>query len=197
MKLSVPVLALLGCAVPALSFGQSFEMWVGSGASMLSNNNIGSTSLVGSPSDIQLKGGFRLDFRMGLNTGSRWGHEIGYAYNRTQFVETGYANQGMAIHQGFYDFLVYATKDDQRIRPYATGGVQFSNFVPPGSSAGSGGGQTKFGFNYGAGVKVRVTHSIGVRFDFRQYDSGKPFGLYQASGLLRQNVISASVGYLL
>ncbi len=42
---------------------------------------------------------------------------------------------GMATHQGFYDFLVYATPEGSKIRPFIAAGAQFSNFVPPGSSA--------------------------------------------------------------
>ena len=103
----------------------------------------------------------------------------------------------MAIHQGFYNFLLYATKEGSRVRPFGTGGVHFSNFVPPGSSAGQGGGNTKFGVNYGAGIKVRLTSMFGLRFDFRQYATGKPFGLPQANGWLRQNEISASFGLML
>src|SRR5947209_13622212 len=39
----------------------------------------------------------------------------------------------------------------------------------------SGGGSTKFGYNYGAGVKVRVLEIFGVRVDYRQYATPKPF----------------------
>jgi hypothetical protein len=46
----------------------------------------------------------------------------------------------MAIHQGFYNYLVYATKEGFRVRPFATGGGHFSNFVPPGVSVTQGGG---------------------------------------------------------
>jgi opacity protein-like surface antigen len=86
-----------------------------------------------------------------------------------------------------------------RIRPFATAGLHFSNFVPPGASATSGGGSTKFGFNYGAGVKVKVSSLFGVRFDLRQYQTGKPdFGglLSNRSGLLRQTEVSAGFGVL-
>ena len=198
MKRLFPVLALCALALPSASSGQSFEAWLGGGASMLSNNGIGSLAgVVGTPNDVQLKGGFRINFRMAINMGSRMGHELGYAYNRTQLAETGSADQGMAIHQGFYDFLYYGTKEGARVRPFAAGGVQFSNFVPPGTSATQGGGNTKFGFNYGAGVKMRLTSRFGIRFDFRQYATGKPFGLPLASGWLRQNEISGSFGFLL
>jgi opacity protein-like surface antigen len=196
MKPLIPVLAFCALALPNTSFGQSAEFWVGGGSSSLSNNGIG-TFTGASQNDVQLKGGFRINFRMAINTGSRIGHEVGYAYNRTQLAEAGTPDQGMAIHQGFYNFLYYATKEGSRVRPFATGGGHFSNFVPPGVSASQGGGNTKFGFNYGAGIKVRLTSMFGLRFDFRQYQTGKPFDLPMASGLIRQNEISASFGFLL
>ena len=198
MKLLIPVLAFTALALPMASFGQSAEFWIGGGMSTLSNNGIGTLSAIGgTANDVQLKGGFRINFRMAINTGDRMGHEVGYAYNRTQLAEVGSSDQGMAIHQGFYNFLYYATKEGSRVRPFATGGVHFSNFVPPGTSAGQGGGNTKFGFNYGAGVKVKLNSRFGLRVDFRQYMTGKPFSLPMASGLLRQNEISASFGFLL
>lgn len=199
MKLLSPVLVFCALALPNTSFGQAFELWVGGGTSNLGNKGIGTldTSSAGRPDDVQLKGGFRINFRMALNSGTWYGHELGYAYNRTQLVQLGSADQGMAIHQGFYNFLVYPTKEGARIRPFATGGVHFSNFVPPGSSAGQGGGNTKFGVNYGAGIKVRLTSMFGLRLDFRQYLTPKPFGLPQANGWLRQNEISAGFGWLI
>jgi opacity protein-like surface antigen len=199
MKQLLPILTFCAAlAFPVASYGQSFEAWLGGGVSMLSNNGIGSLAgPLGTENDVQLKGGFRINFRMAINTGSRMGHEVGYAYNRTQLAETGQANQGMAIHQGFYDFLYYATKEGARVRPFAAGGVQFSNFVQPGTSAGQGGGNTKFGVNYGAGVKVRLSSRFGLRFDFRQYATGKPFSLPLASGWLRQNELSGSFGFLM
>ncbi|MEI9811685.1 MAG: hypothetical protein WDO18_02990 [Acidobacteriota bacterium] len=62
----------------------------------------------------------------------------------------------MAVHTGGYNYLIYANHEGNRVRPFATGGLQFSNYVPPGSSAYNGGGSNKFGFNYGGGVKVRA-----------------------------------------
>jgi hypothetical protein len=100
----------------------------------------------------------------------------------------------MAIHQGGYNFLLYATKEGTRIRPFATGGIGFANFVPPGASAASGGGNSKFQVNYGGGVKVHVASIFGVRLDVRQYTSPKPFSLPLAEGWLRQTEISGGFG---
>jgi opacity protein-like surface antigen len=197
MKLSLTVLMALALAAPG--FAQVAEFWVGGGESVMANNGIGTTT-GGGANDTKLTDGFRINFRMAFNTGRYFGHEVGYAYNRTQLRfddQTPPVEQGMAVHQGFYDFLLYATKEGSHVRPFAAGGVNFSNFVPPGSSASQGGGQTKFGINYGGGLKVKVTSIIGARIDFRQYNTGKPFDLPLATGRLRQNEISVSVGFLL
>jgi len=184
MKLSAACF-LFVCAASFAS-AQPFEFSVNGGASRLSGKDIGS--------GFSLDDGFAIGFRMGLNTQKFFGHEIGYNYNRTHLLLSGVDQGGMAVHQGFYNFLVYATPEGSKIRPFVSGGPHFSNFVPPGQSAQSGGGNTKFGINYGGGVKVKVTSLFHVRVDFHQYLTGKPFDLPGVSGKLKQNVISVGVG---
>lgn len=198
MNKLVLLLSVLGAVLPG--YGQVAEFWMGGGQSRLSNSSLGQLSPLGTADDLKLTDGFRINFRMTLSFRDFFGHELGYAYNRTQLRyqnQTPAVEQGMAIHQGFYNFLAYPNREGSRIRPFAAAGVHFSNFVPPGTSATSGGGQTKFGFNYGAGVKMKLTSLFGIRFDFRQYNTGKPFDLPLASGRLRQNEFSASFGILL
>jgi hypothetical protein len=186
------VVLLLTCAASA--WGQSFEVWFNGGQSLMSNKGLGTLSTIGgTKDDVTLEDGFRFSFRMTLNNDNRFGHEVQYAYSRTQLNISG-VEQGMAIHQGGYNFLLYATKEGTRIRPFATGGIGFANFVPPGSSAASGGGSNKFQVNYGGGVKVHVASIFGVRLDVRQYTSPKPFGLPLAEGWLRQTEISGGFG---
>lgn len=198
MKLMIP--AVMAVAMAAPGFGQVAEFWIGGGQSKIANKGIGTTSATGgNENDVQLRDGFRVNFRLALNTGRFYGHEVGYAYNRTKlrFNQDAATDQGMAIHQGLYNFMLYATPEGSRVRPFGAGGVHFANFVPPGSSAAQGGGQTKFGINYGGGIKVRITSMFGLRVDYRQYSTGKPFDLPLASGRLRQNEFSASFGLLL
>ena len=188
------VMLFLACASSA--WGQLFEVWFNGGESLLSSKGLGTLSPSGgSKNDVTLEDGFRFSFRMTLNNESHFGHEVQYAYSRTQLNISG-SKQGMAIHQGGYNFLIYATPEGTRVRPFATGGVLFVNYVPPGSSATSGGGDNKFGFNYGGGVKVRVTSLFGVRFDVRQATTPKPFDLPLREGWLRQTEISAGFGVL-
>jgi Outer membrane protein beta-barrel domain len=177
------------------AFAQTGGVWVSFGESLIPDGNLGTTAAFGgNASDVKLTNGFRFGFRFGFDQGDRFGHEFGYAYNRTQLNVQG-VEQGMAIHQGGYNFLYYFNKPESKARPFVTGGVQFDNFVPPGSSAASGGGNTKFGFNYGAGVKVKLPSIYSMRFDFRQYMTGHPFDLPLSPGFpLNQFEISAGFG---
>jgi opacity protein-like surface antigen len=209
-KIAVAVL-FLTCA--SASYGQLFEAWFNGGESILSSRNLGSDipdTSGGAANDFSLGDGFRFSLRIAFNNDSHFGHEVGYAYSRSSLIQQGVPleiqglpptpaiSQGMAIHQGTYNFLVYATPEGTRIRPFATGGVLFANYVPPGSSAAGGGGQTKFGFSYGGGVKIKITSLWGFRVDVRQATTPKPdFGgvlIYDRSGWLKLNEISAGVG---
>jgi hypothetical protein len=163
--------------------GQSFEAGLHGGVSRI-GQSIGSGYSLGN--------GFRIGTRMTTNTEGFFGHEFGYAYNRTQ-LQVGGTQVGMAIHQGLYHFLAYANRAGARVRPFAAGGAHFSNFTPPGASALQGGGDVKIGFNYGGGVKVRVTDSYLIRVDVKQYGTSKPFNL--GTGLLRQTEISLGFSF--
>ncbi len=172
---------LLCFLVAGTAWAQSFEGAVSGGVSQISNGDLGS--------GYSLDDGFRLTFRMTFNPHDLVGYELGYAYNRTHLQGTG-----MAIHQGFGDVLLHATRAGSRIRPFVAGGLNFSNFVPPGATAQYGQGENKFGFNYGGGIKWKVAGPWQVRFDIRQFNTGKPFSL-GGSGRLLQNEISVGVGW--
>ncbi len=188
---------LLGAA---LAPAQVAEFGVHGGASRLQGEHLGSLALSpGSVVRVSLKDGWRFGFRMTFNNWRFFGHELGYAYNRTQlrFESTPPEQAGMAIHQGFYNFLVYALPEGSPVRPFAAGGGHFSNFTPPGASASQGGGSNKFGLNYGGGVKIRVSPRFVVRLDVREYLTGKPFDLPGVSGSLRQLEISAGFSFVM
>jgi opacity protein-like surface antigen len=179
------------CAA-ALSPAQVAEFGMFAGTNNTSNNQVGTLTADPTTGQVAVAGNWKFGFRITLNSWRFFGNEFGYAYNRAQLQVPGSPDQGMAIHQGFYDFLVYARPEGSRIRPFAAGGVQFNNYVPPGSSAASGGGSTKFGFNYGGGLKFKISSMFLIRFDVRQYQSGKPFGLPNApGGMFRQTEVSS------
>lgn len=195
------LLALTLFSVPALA--QVAEFGVHGGVSKINNRQIGSLSQQDQTgqivsSQLSLDDGWRFGFRMTLNTWRFAGHEFGYGYNRTALnYGDGAGGQGMAVHQGFYNFLVYATPEGSKVRPFVTGGGHFSNFVPPGASATQGSGDNKIGFNYGAGIKFRVTEKWLARVDYRDYNTGKPFDLPGASGRLRMTEISVGLSFTL
>ena len=80
------------------------------------------------------------------------------------------------------------------VRPFIAGGGQFSTFVPPGASVTYGTGTTKYGGNFGAGVKVKLTSMFLLRIDLRDYVTTKPFDLIGKSGALHQIEASAGLG---
>jgi opacity protein-like surface antigen len=183
-------LALFLLVFAVVGRAQVAEFSISGGVSRI--GTIGNLGTAGS--DVDLTNGFRLGLRFTLNTYRFFGHEFGYAYSRSHLQTTG-TDVSVPIHQGFYDFLIYATPEGSHIRPFATGGVQFSSFFPPGASAYYGNQITKFGINYGGGVKARVTGAWGVRFDIRQYNSGQPFDLPTKNGRLKQTEVSAGVSF--
>src|SRR6202158_3268823 len=169
------------------------EFSLSGGVSRFGNANLGtSTDASGNTVNNTIDNGFRLTFRFTLNTYRFAGHELGYAYNRSGVQLGPSQSVSLSIQQGFYDFLLYATPEGSRIRPFAAGGVEFSSFFPPGTSVYYGNQETKFGVNYGGGIKMRVTSVIGLRVDVREYNTGKPFKFTNEHGRLNQ--LEASVG---
>lgn len=188
------VLVVLCACSATVATAQVGELSVSGGVSRFGGASLGSAGSTATDSPIKIGDGFRLNVRFTLNTYRFFGHEFGYAYNRSNIDIAG-QKTAVPIHQGFYDFLVYATPEGSHVRPFAAGGVQFSSFFPPGSSVYYGNQVTKFGFNYGGGLKVRVTSVWGVRFDIRQYNSGKPFDFPFASGRLKQTEVTGGISF--
>jgi hypothetical protein len=184
-------------------WAQSGELWFSGGASILANRNIGSPSPDGQTSNVQLGDGYRLSFRFDFNTAGRLGHEITYAYNHTNFVDNtktllpDLGSAGTAIHQGGYNILYYLRpKEESKVRPFATAGIQFSDFELPGAE-GPQGSSVKPGGNVGAGMKARISPLFAFRVDLREYITGKPGWnglLFNRGGLLYQTEISAGFG---
>lgn len=189
-------LLLVSVALAGLSaipvHAQSAEFGVAGGLSNISDRQLGS--------GYSLDDGWNLTFRLTVNTDTIFGHEFGYSYNHTHLLIDGADSGGMAIHSGFYNFLVYGLPEGKRIRPFVTGGGHFANFVPPGASAQYGQGSNKFGVNYGGGIKVRIKENWLVRADYRQFFQGKPFNndLPQpAGGHLRINQFTVGFSFTL
>ncbi|HTV54921.1 MAG TPA: outer membrane beta-barrel protein [Terriglobia bacterium] len=98
------------------------------------------------------------------------------------------------------------------IKPYVAGGIEYVRFSPYGhtqvtvpgftTSFSSSGGpflsaSNKFGFNYGAGVEMKVLPFIGLRVDARDFVTGSPsFGL-PGNFNARANDVEYSAGIVL
>src|SRR6266498_1072959 len=94
MKTMKPwIFAIALCSVSPFLHAQSAEFSVSGGASKLSSRDIGQ--------GYSLDDGFHLGLRLTLNPQKFFGHEGGYAYNRTHLLSNGVDVGGMAIHQGF------------------------------------------------------------------------------------------------
>lgn len=182
---------------------QSGEFWLDGGASILLNNGIGSPIPGGSENAVKLDDGFRFAIRFDYNASGHFGHELQYAYNRSALSDsTGLLlpqpeSEKMAIHQIGYNLLYYfnANSEEKRVRPFLTAGADLDVFSAP-ASANFRGGDPRPGFNYGGGVKYRISTLFAWRFDIRGYDSGKPDWngvLHHQSGMLQQ--FEASVGF--
>jgi len=190
------VLSLL-LAFAGVASAQILEFGVGGGASRLSNNTL--AVLTAGPPQLRadLMNGWRLNFRLGVNPYSHFGYEAGYSYVRSNLDYAGREVKA-AAHQGAFAMLAYITPEGTRVRPFFAGGAQFSTFPYPGYSVSQGANETKFGINYGTGVKAKVTDRWLIRIDFRQYLSPKPdFGLapQKPEGWLRMNEISMGFSF--
>jgi hypothetical protein len=202
MRLSFAIVAL---AFSGAAFAQSGEFWFSAGESILWNKGLGSTDpVIGSPNDYSLGDGFRFGFLFDLDTRDHLGYELSYFYSRSSLNDNIAGQQsstGMGMHTVSGDALWHFIKRDSRVRPFVIGGLGFTNFVPPGSSAASGGGSNEFQLNYGGGVKIKAFSKWGKDWGFRadirefQYFS-KPFGLYLSNGKLQQTAATVGFGLL-
>jgi len=175
------------------------EISISAGRAAARNNVLGTArDLAGAVLEYKSETNFRLGFRFTFNSYRFFGHEIGYAYNRGKFTVSTRppAEVGMPVHQGIYNFLAYATPEGAAVRPFIAGGGHFGTFYPPGTGVFSGNGVTKFGFNYGAGLKFRISPLLMMRLDLRDYATAKPFGesFPDQKGLLRILEVSMGLG---
>ena len=204
------LLVIAGLAMAVSANAEGIEFWAVFGQTLVSNAGLGSdlcpagssnslcSSIGGTSNDVSLADGFHFGFRGGFSTGDHLGYEMSYMYNRTTLQQNqppGSANLGgMAYHQVEFNALYNFTGIDSKIRPFVTGGVGFTNYAPPGTSAAYGGGSTKLGVDYGGGVKIKLTQRWGLRVDVRQSTTPKPLGFPLASGWLRETEFSAGAG---
>jgi opacity protein-like surface antigen len=182
MKLILKTMILGALAVlttaPASAQG-NYDLGFFAGTSRYSGRDIGTFE----GEQVRIKNGWNFGLRATSVPEEYLGWEVGYAYNRTGFedglvVQALNGQSGFAQHQGFGRFMFFPIKG--RVRPFASGGVHFGNFAFPGSSAAQGGGENKWGINYGGGVRFLVSDRYSVRLDYQMFNTGKPFSQFFA-----------------
>jgi hypothetical protein len=187
----LPSVVFLLTSLAAVAHAQVGELAVSLGQSTYRNEELGSDGA----NNLKVKDGFRISPRFTINTKRFLGWEFGYGYTNSKLAVTDdSAEARMDTHQFFGNVLLYATPEGSRFRPFVAGGGHVTTFVWPGASALYGQGTNKFGYNYGGGLKVKLTPLYAIRFDVRNYTQGKPFELLNQSGMLHQLELSAGFG---
>jgi opacity protein-like surface antigen len=198
MRQGIAVVVLfLGLAV--VGRAQVAEVAVIGGWSSFTDSNVGFLGLDAATGDqVDVDNGIRIGGRLSMN---RWflGHEISYAWQKSNLKIENQGSTSMSIQNFYYNFVAHATPQGTAIRPFVTAGVGVSTFFPPGVSSLSGSGDNKFGYNYGGGLKFRLSDKFGLRFDVRDHVTGRPFekfGVQTASGKFHNVEYSAGFALL-
>ena len=198
----VRIFAGLLLAAPAVS--QSLELGITGGYGSLGDNSLSKDPQTGE--EFTISNGVRVGARMAFNPRAFIGHEVSYSYQHAGLGLLFDGGEGtdssdlgsVKAHHMYYNLVAHATPEGSPLRPFVTGGGGFSSFFLPGISSFSGYGNTKFGYNYGGGVKLNF-FMYGIRFDVRNHVTGKPFGDYipNVSGTLNNLEFSVTFSFLL
>jgi hypothetical protein len=199
-------LCILISSIPAAA--QSAELGISGGFSVLGDKTISKDTVENITQLYDLKSGIRIGARMAFNPKRFMGHEFAYSYQHSglqqilsdsELAEAASITDAgrITIHNAYYNLVMHATGSGSSVRPFVTGGGGFSSFFLPGQSSFSGGGDTKFGYNYGGGIKLNFL-LYGIRLDYRIHVTGKPFGRYipNVEGLMKNSEISATFSFL-
>jgi hypothetical protein len=198
-----PIVVLAaGCLLAISAPAQYAEIGITGGYSLFRDGEIATFgSFGGSTEKYELDDGIRIGARMSFDFRGYFAHEVAYSWQHATFRITfsdpftqTISESGSSIHNYYYNFVAHATRRDSAVRPFITGGGGMSNFVPPGADVLSG-GQTKFGYNYGAGIKFLLSDRYGIRFDVRDHITGKPF-FHDVPGQLHNLETSATFSFL-
>ena len=198
-------LAFLGSA-----WAQTFEVSVVRGWARISKAPLGSNN-TDTPIDneTQFRNGSSTGIRLTLNMGGYYGHELSFLHTRAGIRTSILQADGTTmtpvdshvnIEQAFYNFLIYMMPKRERWRPYITGGVQAFKYGNPRIDGWNGVAGKNYGFNYGAGIKLKVYKNLLVRLDARDYVSGRPYklafsALSLESKLIRQQEASFGLDF--
>jgi opacity protein-like surface antigen len=199
------IAAFIGLALGLPASAQEAEIGITGGYGLLRQGQLASFGgSEGGSTLVEYTDGIRIGARMSFDFRGYFAHEVSYAWQRSKFRETTNSDMNRTqtvsetssqIHNYSYNFTAHATRRDSRVRPFVTGGVGATAFIPPGYSALQVRGQTKLGYNYGAGVKFLLSDKYGIRFDVRDHSTGKPF-FSNTNGRLHIIETSMTVSYL-
>jgi hypothetical protein len=164
--------------------------------SQISGNDLGSFGFAELP--VRLDSGFGVAARLDLHSGRWIAHELSYGFDRDDLALAGESQGAVTVHQFFYDLMLHLTPRGAAVRPFVIGGLGFSGFFPPETDLVQTAGITKFGFNYGGGLKFKLNRLLGLRVDVRDHISAKPniLSLPDVGGKLHQLEFSAGVSLL-
>jgi opacity protein-like surface antigen len=183
-RASLAPLLLLSGLLAAPAAAQYAEIGITGGYSRFTNSRIAEfTQFGGGGTSYDIDNGIRIGVRMSFDLKEFFAHELAYAWQRSGLTQTefgeGFSESldlgSMSAHNYYYSLVAHATRQGSVVRPFVSGGGGFTSFVPPGGSALRGGGQTKFGYTYGAGLKFKLSDRYGFRLDVRDHVTSKPF----------------------
>ncbi|HEU0006159.1 MAG TPA: hypothetical protein VFS12_09235 [Terriglobia bacterium] len=219
MRKTLIVLAVIlvqGVSGPLLAQGDfGFEIGAFGGRSMWKDRDfqIGPPQVpIGAP-HINLNFAYGDEFLYGgrFNVLSRghWGGEFSYTYQNSTLTLTRQDFSGSpveldgGVHHFFYNMIFNLMRYERsKLVPFVTGGVGLAAYTlsdearaKAADPAGYGIGylrpsEKRFAYNYGFGLKAKVTSRIGVRADFRHIFSDVPsYGLPKESSNPTQTVL--------
>ena len=152
------------------------------------------------PLTFSFEGGLQSGGRINFLTKDKWGSEVYYGYQSTTatFKRSDDATQELnlptQVHQFGANILYYPLGTDDRLTvPFASAGLGAAIYRPTSEAKRIASDPLqgniseliesgRFSFNYGFGVKRRLTDIFGLRFDVRGFLSRSPtFGLPESS----------------
>jgi outer membrane protein with beta-barrel domain len=172
---SLALLILVACCC----FGQSWELGAAGGFSFYRDATITNPA---ASAQAGFNSGVAASAELGENIGDHFGGELRYTFLNGA-SKLGFAGQEATMsaiaHAVHYDFLLYATPKNSKVRPYLAAGGGVKYYVATGAETDS---QPLSNFAFlthakevegllsaGGGLKVKVSEHWLLRVDFRYY----------------------------
>jgi opacity protein-like surface antigen len=167
----------------------------GSGSFLKAERNF---TVDGDPKRSNFADGGKIGVRVTVDLDSHWAVEGAYGYgtNNLRILDIGTPTItrafGTRIHQFTGNLSYYFSEPHHGLRPFVTAGAGLVRFNPTGNAKSEASiefvndpatimSNTKFEFNYGAGLEVAASDHLGFRFDLRDHLAGVPrFGVPEA-----------------